>query len=87
MKRSRRELFIDMVIYISIFRNNQITLFPYFTFIPKTGMGQPKTRMRFYCVRLVTMIILSLKISEEILARSSYPKRLLFKPHVDESKC
>jgi len=37
MKRSRRELFIDMVIRKGIFKNNQITLFPCFTFIPKTG--------------------------------------------------
>jgi len=33
MKRSRQELFIDMVIQTVIFEFNQITLFPCFTFI------------------------------------------------------
>ena len=33
-----------------ISKNNQITLFPCFTFIPKTGVGLPKTRVSFYCV-------------------------------------
>jgi len=33
MKRSRRELSIDMLIQGVIFENNQITLFPGFTFI------------------------------------------------------
>ena len=37
MKRSRRELSIDMAIYMGIFKNNQITLFPCFSFTPKTG--------------------------------------------------
>jgi len=41
---SRWELFIDTVIYRSIFKNNQITLFPCFTSLPKSGMGQPETR-------------------------------------------
>jgi len=39
MKRSRRELSIDEVVHRSISKNNQITLFPYFTFIPKTGVS------------------------------------------------
>jgi len=39
MKRSRRELSIDMVIHRGIFENNKITLFPCFTFIPKTGVS------------------------------------------------
>jgi len=30
---------IDMVVYRDIFENNQITLLPCFTFIPKTGVG------------------------------------------------
>ena len=38
MKRSRRELSIDMVIPTDIFKNNQITLFPCFTSTPKTGL-------------------------------------------------
>jgi len=42
MKRSRHELSIDMVIHRAIFRNNHFKLFPYFTFIPKTGVN-------FYC--------------------------------------
>jgi len=46
MKRSRRELSIDMVIHRNIFKNNQVKLSPCFTFIPKTGVS-------FYCVHLV----------------------------------
>jgi len=42
MKRSRRELSFDRVIHGGIFENNHITLFPCFTFIPKTGGS-------FYC--------------------------------------
>jgi len=38
MKMSRRELSIDMVIHRGIFKNNQITFFPCFTFIPKAGL-------------------------------------------------
>jgi len=37
MRRSCRELSIYMVIQMGIFKNNPITLCPYFTFIPKTG--------------------------------------------------
>jgi len=43
MKRSRRELSIDIVTYRDIIRNDEITLIPSFTFIPKT-------EVRFYCV-------------------------------------
>jgi len=39
MKRSLRELSIDMIIQRCIFKYNQISLFPCFTFVPKTGMG------------------------------------------------
>ena len=42
MERSGQELFIDMVIHRGIFKNNQITSFPCFTFIPKTGAELPK---------------------------------------------
>ena len=49
MKRSRRELSIDMVIDRFISKNNQITVFPCFTFIPKTGMGLSQIGF-FYCV-------------------------------------
>jgi len=36
IKRSRRELSIDMVIYRGTFKDNRNTLLPNFTFIPKT---------------------------------------------------
>jgi len=49
MKRPRRELQINVVIDRFIFKKYQITLFICFTFIPKTGMGVPKTRIIFYC--------------------------------------
>jgi len=39
MKRSRRELSIDMVVHRDIFENNQITLFRCFTVIPKSGVS------------------------------------------------
>ena len=50
MKRSRQELSINKIVDISIFQNNHIMPFPCFTFIPKTDMGLPKTRVRFYTV-------------------------------------
>jgi len=44
MNRSRRELSIDMAIHSrDIFKNNQIKLFPSFTFIHKTGVSFPYT--------------------------------------------
>jgi len=42
IKRSRRELFIDMFIHWVIFKINQTTLYPYFILITVTGVG-------FYC--------------------------------------
>jgi len=39
IKRSRRELSIDMVILIGICKNDQIILFPCFNFIPKKGVS------------------------------------------------
>ena len=50
MKRSRRELFIDMVVDRDISSFNQIMLFPFLNFISKTSMGPPKTGDSFYCV-------------------------------------
>jgi len=52
MKRSRRDLSINMVIDRFILKNNQITylftkLFICFTFIPKTGIGLSKTGIIF----------------------------------------
>jgi len=38
MKRSRRELSISMIIDKFVLRNNQLTLFPCFTFIPEVGV-------------------------------------------------
>jgi len=45
MESSRRDLFIDMVVggFTGTFKKNQITLYPCFTVIPKTGVGLPKT--------------------------------------------
>jgi len=42
-KRSLQELYIDVVIHWGIFKDNLITLFPRFDFIPKIGVS-------FYCV-------------------------------------
>ena len=39
MKRSRRELSIDIVIHWGVFKTNKITLFPCFTCIPKPGVS------------------------------------------------
>jgi len=50
MKRSRRKLSINMVFDTFVLQNNQLTLFPYLTFVPKTGMGLTKTGIIFYCV-------------------------------------
>jgi len=49
MESSRRDLFIDMVADSFIFKNNQIMNYLCFIFIPKTGVGLPKTAS-FYCV-------------------------------------
>ena len=39
MESSQRVHFIEMIVDRFILKNNQITLFPCFTFIPKTGEG------------------------------------------------
>jgi len=49
MKSSRRDLFIDMVVDRFISKKDQMTLFTCFIFIPKTGVGQPKTWVSFKC--------------------------------------
>jgi len=51
MESSRKDLFIDMVVERFILKNNQITLLPCFTFIPKTGVGLTKTGVSFYYIR------------------------------------
>jgi len=48
-----RPYFIDVVVDMSIFENNQMTLFLCFSFRPKAGMGQTKTGGCFYCVVLL----------------------------------
>jgi len=48
-KRSRRELSIDMVVERVIFKYKQVTPF-FYLYLPKTGMGVPKTRVNFYFV-------------------------------------
>jgi len=55
MKRSRRELSIDMVIDRFISKNNQITVFPCFTFIPKTGMGL--SQIGFFLLCSLTLLL------------------------------
>jgi len=44
---SRRDLLIEMVVERFIFKNNEITLSPCFTFIPKTGVRLLKTGLVF----------------------------------------
>jgi len=60
MKRSRRELSIDIV-DMFIFWSDIIGLRPFFTFVPQTGIGQPKTGVRFY--KGWTSIVLSIRKS------------------------
>ena len=73
MKRSRRELSIDIVIHkgiFKIFKNNQITLFSCFTVIPKTGVSFPVlNRFKRYCViwlNLVSHIFSIFRVKEQI---------------------
>jgi len=47
MESSRRDLFIDMVVRKFTLKNNQITLSPCFTFIPKIRVGL--IGVSFYC--------------------------------------
>jgi len=48
MKRSRRELSIDIVVDKGIFKNNLITLFPYLTSTFRKSTGLSKTGVSFY---------------------------------------
>jgi len=55
MDSSRRDLFLDMVVDRFIFKNNEISLYPYSTpktevELPKTVVGLSKTEVTFYCV-------------------------------------
>ena len=65
MKRSRRELSVNVVIHRFIFKNNQITPFPCLTFIPKPGIGLPKTGF-FFCASV------SLSVRLLVLPRRYY---------------
>jgi len=47
MESSRRDLFINMVVHRFIFKNNQLTVYPSFTFIPETSEGLPPTGVSF----------------------------------------
>jgi len=49
MKRFRRELSINIDVDCFVSKNNQITRFPCFTFIPKTGIGIPKKGISYSC--------------------------------------
>jgi len=60
MESSQRGLFIDVVVERFIFKNNQFTLFPSFTFIPNTGVELPKTGVTFYYVIEVLLTNMSL---------------------------
>jgi len=48
MESSRRNLLVDMVNRF-VLKYNQIALSSRFTFMPKTGVGLPKTGVSFYC--------------------------------------
>jgi len=50
IESSWRDLFIDMVIDMFIFKNNQITLSPCFTVTFNTCAELPKTGLAFYCI-------------------------------------
>jgi len=43
MESCRRDFFIDVIVYMIIFKNNQLIISPRFNFIPKTGF--PKARV------------------------------------------
>jgi len=56
MESSRRDLFVDRVVDGFIFKNNQITLSPCLTYIPKASVGRgafdnAKNRKRQRCKR------------------------------------
>jgi len=55
MKSSRQDLVINMAFDRYIFKGSQITLFLWFTFIPKTAMGLTKTGDSFYCATWVSL--------------------------------
>ena len=78
MRRSLRELSIDMVINKCFFKNTQITFFPSFTFIPKADMRLHKTGISFYCESNApeSLTLMSSVISE--LKEYVPPKILVF---------
>jgi len=52
MKGSRRELAIDMVVHrgTGILKNKKLTLFPFFIFIPKSGVSFYSVLPTFVCL-------------------------------------
>jgi len=59
-----------MVADVFIFKNNQFTLFPCFTFIPKTGVGIPETGINFYRCMLILVENVILKLNIFLKQRS-----------------
>jgi len=55
-----RPFFIDMVVDRFIFKNMKITFSRCFTFIPKTGVGLPETRIFFTVHRTFRLGLISL---------------------------
>jgi len=63
-----------MVIDRFILNNNQIMLFPCFTFIPKTGIGLTKTENIFFTEEILPPISKSDKTDEFQKALFLFPK-------------
>jgi len=61
IESSRRDLFFDMAVDRFVLKNNQITLSPCFTLIPKTGVGLLKSRVSFYW-ETIFMVMLTIKM-------------------------
>jgi len=67
-----------MVVDGFIFENNQITLLPCFTFIPKTGIGLPKIGVSFYFESSLELQYLCGKIWVRILLNQAPDRERLF---------
>jgi len=67
-----------MVVDRFIFKNNQVTLSPCFTFIPKPGVGLPKTGVGFYCVNETkTKILQNILNAARVEVSTPYPCRAI----------
>jgi len=75
MKTSRQELKIDFI-NRGIFKNNLITLFTCFDFVPKTGLELAKTGVIFHCELTEFRIGLTLSASSQ----KSIDRSNFFKP-------